>query len=246
MNGTMLPTALMFKVFDAYLGGPSKDWSAQMQKTIKSLEDQAVAAQKKLEESRVKGTQPSLALEKYAGTYKDDALGDAKVTFENGKLVLRTPGFMADLEHWHYDTFRATFRDTVIIGKTLVSFTLNAEGKTDALNIPDLNAMFKRAPEEAKATSAIAMAEADLKRFAGKYESKTPPIEVSIEIVGGKLKAVVPGQPVYTLVPVSANRFQIEGAPEGFVVQFELAGDKARSLTIEQGAGPKLTLTMKQ
>jgi len=246
LNGTSLPTALMFKVFDAYLGAPPKDWSAEMRNTIKGLEEQGATAQKKLEESRVKGTQPSLALEKYAGTYKDDALGDAKVAFENGRLVLRTPGFVADLEHWHYDTFRATFRDTVIIGKSFVTFTLGPEGKTDVVNISDLGAAFKRAPEEAKPAAAIAMNEADLQKYAGKYETKTPPIEVSIEIVGGKLKAVVPGQPVYTLVPVAANRFQIEGAPEGFIVQFELSGERAKSLTIEQGPAPKLTLTMKQ
>jgi CubicO group peptidase (beta-lactamase class C family) len=246
LNGNLLPTSLMFRVFDAYLGATPKDWSAQMLKAIRSLEEQGVKAQKKLEESRVKGTQPSLALEKYAGTYKDEALGDAKVTFENGHLVLRTPGFLGDLEHWHYDTFRATFRDSVIAGKTLVTFTLNSQGKTEGLNLSDMNLSFKRAPEEAKPAAAIAMSEAELRKYAGKYEMKTPPIEVSIEIVGGKLKAVVPGQPVYTLVQVAPNRFQIEGAPEGFFVQFELAGDKAKSLILEQGAGPKLTLFPKQ
>jgi len=236
----------MFRVFDAYIGGPAKDWSADLMKVIKGLEDQGKTAQKKLEDSRVKGTQPSLALEKYAGAYKDDASGDAKVTLENGKLVLRTPGFVGDLEHWHYDTFRATFRDTVIVGKTLVNFTLNAQGKADAVNVADMNLSFKRAPEEAKPAAGFAMSEADLKKFAGKYEMKGAPIEVSIEIVGGKLKAIVPGQPVYTLAPVAASRFQIEGAPEGFFVQFELSGDKPKSLTIEQGAGPKLTLFPKQ
>jgi hypothetical protein len=75
-------------------------------------------------------------------------------------------------------------------------------------------------------------------RISDEVKMKTPPIEVSIKIVGGKLKAVVPGQPVYTLVPVAQNRFQIEG----FFVQFDLARDKAKSLTLEQGAGPKLTL----
>ncbi len=245
LQGQFLPTALMFRIFDAYLGAPPKDWSADMRKGIKSLEDQGKAAQKKSEESRIKGTQPSLALEKYAATYKDDALGDAKVTLEDGKLVLRAPSFVADLEHWHYDTFRAAFRDKSMAGKVLATFTLNSQGKTDALNVADMSLTFKRAPDEAKAAAATAMSEADLKKFAGKYEMKTPPIEVSIEIVGGKLKAVIPGQPVYTLVPVAANRFQIEGAPEGFFVQFELAGDKAKSLTVEQGAGPKLTLSLK-
>ena len=245
LQGQLLPTALMFRVFDAYLGAPPKDWAGDMLKAIKGLEDQGKAAQKKMEESRVKGTQPSLALEKYAATYKDEAFGDAKVALENGKLVLRTPAFVADLEHWHYDTFRATFRDNAVAGKALATFTLNSQAKTDALNISDMGLAFKRS-EEAKPATAISMSEADLKKFAGKYEMKTPPIEVTIEIVGGKLKAVVPGQPVYTLVPVAASRFQIEGAPEGFFVQFEGAGDRAKSLTIEQGAGPKLTLSLKQ
>ena len=246
LQGQLLPTALMFRIFDAYLGVPAKDWSGDMLKGMKGLEEQGKAAQKKAEESRVKGTQPSLALEKYAGTYKDEALGDAKVSLENGKLVLKTPSFVADLEHWHYDTFRATPRDNVVSGKALVSFTLNSQGKTDALNISDMGLVFKRGPDEAKAAAAISMSETDLKKFAGTYEMKTPPIEVIIEIVGGKLKASIPGQPVYTLVPVAANRFQIEGAPDGYFVQFDGAGDRAKSLTFEQGAGQKLTLNLKQ
>ncbi|HZM86286.1 MAG TPA: serine hydrolase [Blastocatellia bacterium] len=246
LQGQLLPTALMFRIFDTYLGGPQKDWAGEMLKGLKGLEDQGKAALKKMEESRVKGTQPSLALEKYAGTYKDEALGDAKVTLENGKLVVRTPAFVGDLEHWHYDTFRATFRDNAVGGKTMATFTLNSQAKPDALNIADLGLTFKRAADEAKPGTAIAMSEADLKKFAGKYELKAPAIEVSVEIIGGKLKAVLPGQPAYTLVPVAANRFQIEGAPEGFFVQFDVAGDRAKSLTIEQGAGPKMTLTLKQ
>jgi CubicO group peptidase (beta-lactamase class C family) len=243
LQGQLLPTALMFRVFDTYLGAPPKDWAGDMLKALKGLEDQGKAAQKKAEESRVKGTQPSLALEKYAATYKDEAFGDAKVTLENGKLVMRTPAFVADLEHWHYDTFRAIFRDNGLTGKALATFTLNSQAKTDALNIPDMGLTLKRS-EEAKPATAISMSEADLKKFAGKYEMA--PIEVTIEIVGGKLKAVVPGQPVYTLVAVAANRFQIEGAPEGFFVQFEGTGERAASLTIEQGSGPKLTLSRKQ
>jgi CubicO group peptidase (beta-lactamase class C family) len=246
LQGQLLPTALMFRIFDAYLGGSRKDWAGDMFKAIKGLEDQGKAAQKKMEESRVKGTQPSLALEKYAGTYKDEAFGDAKVALESGKLVLRTPAFSADLEHWHYDTFRASMRESPGGSKALITFTLNSQGKTDGLNISDMGLAFKRAADEAKPAAAISMTEADLRKFVGKYEMKTPAIEVSIEIVGGKLKASVPGQPVYTLVPVAANRFQIEGAPEGFFVQFEVAGEKAKSLTIEQGAGPKLTLNLKQ
>ena len=74
---------------------------------------------------------------------------------------------------------------------------------------------------------------------------KAPALEVSVEIVGGKLKAIIPGQPAYTLVPVAANRFQIEGAPEGFFVQFEIAGDQVKSLTLIQGQAPNMTFLPK-
>ena len=45
------------------------------------------AAEKKAEAERVKGTSPSLALEKYAGKFESDMYGVAKVAFENQKLV---------------------------------------------------------------------------------------------------------------------------------------------------------------
>jgi hypothetical protein len=214
-------------------------------KAIKGFEAQGKAAEKKMEEARVKGTNASLALEKYAGAYKDDMYGDAKVTQENGKLVLRTPSFVGDLEHWHYDTFRVTWRDRTL-GKALVNFTLNEEGKVDSMGVKELQLSFKRAPEETPAAAAVSLSEADLKKLTGKYEMKTPPIEVSIEMIGGRLKAVVPGQPVYSLVAVSPTRFQIEGAPAGYFVQFELSEGRVKSLTLIQGAQPNITLLPKQ
>ena len=244
MNGTSLTSALMFRIFDAYLGAPARDWSAELLKAIKGFQAQGRAAEKKVEESRVKGTNPSLALAKYAGAYKDDMYGDAKVTEENGKLVLRTPAFAGDLEHWHYDTFRVTWRDRTL-GKAFVNFTLNEEGKIDSMKVKELQVTFKPVPEQASTAAAVSISEADLKRLAGKYEMKTPPIEVSIEMIGGRLKAVVPGQPVYSLVPVSPTRFQIEGAPAGYFVQFDLSDGKVKSVTLIQGAQPSITLMPK-
>jgi CubicO group peptidase (beta-lactamase class C family) len=249
MHGTILPLALMYRIFDAYLGAPQRDWSAEMLMTTKALEDQGKATQKKQEAERVKDSRPSLALKEYAGTYKNDLYGDVKVTHENGKLGVRFgPAFTSGLEHWHYDTFRAKFV-AAGVSYAYMTFALNAQGKIETLtlNLPSVaDYPFKRAPETAAATAAASLTEEELKKIAGKYESKTPPVEVSVEIVGGKLKAVVPGQPVYTLVPVAANRFSIEGAPSGFFIQFEMAEGKVKSLTLVQGAGPSLVLLPKQ
>lgn len=139
LNGTTLPQALMYKILDFYLSAPQRDWSSQMLKVEKNLEAVAKAAEKKAEAERVNGTSPSLPLEKYAGTFQSDMYGKTKVTFENQKLVVRFgPNFNGDLQHWHYDTFRVTWRDPMQ-GKGFVSFRLNAQGKADVVNIENLS-----------------------------------------------------------------------------------------------------------
>lgn len=156
MNGSIISMPLMYRIFDAYLGQPQKDWSAEMLKSYKILLDQAAAAQKKADAERVTGTKPSLDPAGYAGTYSNELYGDVKVTEENGKLKLRFgPAFESILEHWHYDTFRATFTAAGVT-KAPVSFGLNVQGKAETLtlNLPGLTAYpFKRVPDPPKAAT---------------------------------------------------------------------------------------------
>jgi CubicO group peptidase (beta-lactamase class C family) len=246
LNGNDLRTALKLRIFDSFLGGELKDWSAIHLKTMKGYEAQSKAAEKKQNDERIKDTKPSLAFDKYEGTYRDEMYGDVKVTQdESGKLVVRYgQAFTGDLEHWHYDTFQVKWRDRTL-GKGLLTFDLNAQGKVDSINIPNLTE-FKRVPDTPAPSAGVTLSEAELKKFTGRYELKAPPLEMSIELVGGKLKAVMPGQPVATLIPVTAERFTVEGAPVSIFVQFKLAEGKVSSLVIEQGSSPPLTFTPKQ
>jgi CubicO group peptidase (beta-lactamase class C family) len=246
LNGSDLRTALKLRVFDAFLGGEAKDWSAIHLKTMKSFEAQGKAAEKKRNDERVKDTKPSLALNNYVGTYTDEMYGDLKVEQnEGGNLVVRYgPAFIGDLEHWHYDTFQAAWRDRTL-GKGLVTFTLGAQGKVESVKIQNM-ADFKRAADKPPSVAGVTLSEADLKKFTGRYELKSPPLEMSVELVGGKLKAVIPGQPVASLTPVSADRFTVEGAPVSIFVQFRLAEGKVSGLTVEQGSSPPLTFTPKR
>jgi len=146
LNGTILPVALMYKIFDFYLKAPERDWSSEMLKVEKRAEEQAKAAEKKADAERVKGTSPSLALAKYAGTFESDMYGVTKIALENDKLVVHFgPNFTGDLEHWHYDTFRVTWRDAMQ-GKGFVNFKLNTQGKADVVSIENLSD-FTRVPE---------------------------------------------------------------------------------------------------
>ncbi len=247
LGGHNLPEALAYRIIDSYLGAPARDTSADFLKASKGFQEQQEAAQKKIEDARKPNTLPSLALEKYAGTYKSDLYGEAKVTYEGGKLLLGFgPAFQGELTHWHYDTFQVRWRDPVL-DKALVVFTLDGLAQVDELTIdvPGTDLVFKRAPEAPKPAQAIALSEAELKKFVGAYQLPNPPLEVSVEFVGGKLKLVVPGQPVYSLLPIAPARFQVENVPISVFVEFKLEAGAVKSVTLEQGTNPPLTFLRK-
>jgi hypothetical protein len=121
--------ALMYRVFDAYLGRPPRDWSADLRVLYGDLAKEGEAQQKKAEASRVLGTKPSLPLARYAGTYRDPIIGDVTITEQGGALKAQYyGGFVGPLSHWHYDTFKATW-DAKWRGTSLVTFQLNAQGQ---------------------------------------------------------------------------------------------------------------------
>jgi hypothetical protein len=107
---------------------------------VKTAREREAAEAKKIEEARVPNTKPSLALSAYAGTYGGQMYGDAKVSEENGRLVVRlapAPNYVGDLEHWHFDTFRIKWRDSVIYPypRGWVTFQLDPQGKISEMKI---------------------------------------------------------------------------------------------------------------
>jgi CubicO group peptidase (beta-lactamase class C family) len=123
------------KLTDMLVGMPEFDWLDFARKRIAEGKKSQQEAEAKLLAARKANEKPSLPLASYAGTYRDKLYGDLTVTLENGKLVLRfahTKSFTADLEPWHYDTFRTHWRDPVVT-KGFVTFPLTAKGELDAL-----------------------------------------------------------------------------------------------------------------
>jgi CubicO group peptidase (beta-lactamase class C family) len=129
-----LTYALMYRVFDAYIGGAETDWSNRYQALLQAGEPQ----QRAMEEARVSGTSPSLALERYAGRYHHPMYGEVAVTLEDRRLVARRgPFFVGDLEHWHYDTFRIDWRGGTR-GNAFITFHLDARGEPARANMQGL------------------------------------------------------------------------------------------------------------
>lgn len=130
-----LNPALAYRIMDAYLGAPPHDWSAIFLARFTAAAVQRAAADSAVLAARVPNTKPPLALERYAGTYADTMYGQATVALEHGALVVRYgPAFTGDLQHWDFDTFRVTWRDPQE-GTSFVTFTLDAAGKVDRMEV---------------------------------------------------------------------------------------------------------------
>ena len=124
--------ALMLRVFDLFLGEPIRDWSAELQKVYAARTAGRDSSRRAEEAKRVRGTKPSLALEKYVGVYSDSLAGKLELTWVGGRLRARTSSMLAgNVEHWQYDTFRIRW-DRVAAGSDFMTFTIG-EGGVPAL-----------------------------------------------------------------------------------------------------------------
>lgn len=135
---------MMNKIRDILVNAPKRDYNAEAVEQVKKNKADDAAESARQDEARARNTKPSLPLSGYAGTYSDDLYGAITIAEENGGLVMRfshSPNFVADLEHWHYDTFRIKWRPSVSYNfpRGFVTFTLDKDGKTDEIKIDQPN-----------------------------------------------------------------------------------------------------------
>jgi hypothetical protein len=136
------------RVLDAYLGAESTDWSRVFLDDVERQRAAADSAERALVAGRIAGTTPSLPLDGYTGSYRNRAYGEAHVRFEGDGLVLQVgPAIMGDLEHWHHDTFRTTWRNPVL-GWSLIDFDLDARGRVARLRSDNWWPAYEAVPPE--------------------------------------------------------------------------------------------------
>jgi CubicO group peptidase (beta-lactamase class C family) len=147
-NGESQAHSVMFgKMLDLFTNAPSKDYNAEALEYTKNAPRYKEEENKRIDESHIANTEPSLPPSGYAGTYSSRLYGDVTVTEENGKLVMRmlpAPDFVADLEHRQYDTFEIKWRLSVAYNfpRGFVTFTIDKNGVTDQLQIDQRNTDF--------------------------------------------------------------------------------------------------------
>lgn len=131
-----LGDAIAYQVLDFYLGDRSTDWSERFLNSHREAYKRASAAREKIHDSRIKQTRPSLALDKYIGVYHSPGYGKVEARKQGNNLVLRfwdDDDLEATLEHWHYDTFRAVWKNRAQ-REEFMQFHLNKQGSVEALD----------------------------------------------------------------------------------------------------------------
>ena len=103
--------AVPFRVVDAFLKAPERDWSGELlrERDAAKAREQAAKA-----ETKPSAPRPPLDLARYAGTYRNPVLGEAKVSLKDGVLNLeveRHSGLRATLSHQDADRFEAAWAD---------------------------------------------------------------------------------------------------------------------------------------
>lgn len=140
-NMNPVPALLRYKILDLFLTKNQKrktDREKIFLEMIEKQEERKKNQKAEREQKRVKGTKPSLALEKYVGLYKDRMYGKAKIGLEMKKLVLTLLPtrdiFTSPMEHWHYNTFRVRFKDE-FLPDGFVTFDFDSDGKVTGFTI---------------------------------------------------------------------------------------------------------------
>jgi CubicO group peptidase (beta-lactamase class C family) len=129
-------------LIDHYLALPPMDWNPMAHDTRRGELAAVEAALAQLKVLADEGLEPTLPLAAYAGRYNNDALGEVRVSVEDGALVIQfDPLANADLEHLGHDQFAARFRNPTLwmFG---ARFGIGLAGQVDTLTLGGLGGLY--------------------------------------------------------------------------------------------------------
>ncbi|HSD18307.1 MAG TPA: serine hydrolase [Thermomonas sp.] len=124
--------AITYEALDMMLGRNGNDWLQAYAASYAKAQGNADEDWQKHVAARDAASKPSLALAKYAGTYRDPWYGDVSIRQGAKGLEMqfsKTAALLGDIEHWQHDTFIVRWRDRSLNADAFVSFTLDPDGR---------------------------------------------------------------------------------------------------------------------
>jgi CubicO group peptidase (beta-lactamase class C family) len=136
-----VPEAVAYSFLDlVHAGKLGRDWLAAVTPLFEELAKPNYGTRADYRKEPA-GKSPPLPAARYAGTYRNGFTGDAVVSEENGKLVLKLgPKLRAfPLTHFDRDTFTYQPEGEMSAGLSAVTFRVCPEGIADTVTIENLN-----------------------------------------------------------------------------------------------------------
>ncbi len=215
-NGSTLPTAVSYNVYDRLLGLDQIDWTKRLKERQEKARAAEQDAKKKGYTSQKTGTHPSHDLADYAGDYEHPAYGVVNVAYENGALRFKYHKLGGPMTHFHYDVFEFPQDEQNSEQKMKVEFHSNLQGDIDFLSLPlestVKDVVFSRVGEARMKTKEF------LQPLTGTFIRGGAEITVAMK-GDNALTLTIPGQGTLDLEPVRGTKFNIKGLT-GFSVEF--------------------------
>jgi hypothetical protein len=210
LNGTLLPWAAMFSLYDRLLGLDQKPWGPRFKEIVDKMKAEGEKAQKEADKDRQLNARASHPLEDYAGEYSHPGYGTLSVIKEGDGLKARYNGRDFALSHYHFDVFDLKDPEDLEGSSIKVTFGLDLKG----------NVMTAAAQLESTVKDIIFTRLADkkmsergfLEKFCGQYELQGQLFTVQLK-GENTLIVTAPGQPEMELVPYRGSEFTVKNAP---------------------------------
>ena len=227
LDGTALPYAIRYNIFDRLLGLDQVPWSQRYLerevKTKASLEE----AKSKGYTPHKTGTHPSHDLQDYVGDYGNPGYGVVSIAADSAGFKMTVNRLTRPLEHLHYDVFQVPDDPFDEFARARIMFFSDVNGDISSLSLPlETNVkdiVFTRLPDKQLTDRSFVEA------FTGQWEIPGSPTPLTISLRGDHtLVASNPGQPDVELVPKRG-------------ITFDLKDQSGVSIEFKRDAGGKIT-----
>ena len=103
--------ALLWEVMDNTEGDSRRDWNQDVFDLYEKRADKGKERWAEIQKKRLKKTKPGLAVSAYAGTYRNETMGDILIEKSGRKMMLKTSLVNFEMSHWHLDTFLVEYKN---------------------------------------------------------------------------------------------------------------------------------------
>ncbi len=218
LDGTGLPNAIAYNVFDRLLGLDQVPWSQRyLQQEIKGRESEQEAKSKGYVPHKT-GTHPSHDLKDYVGDYSNPGYGLVSITPDGAGFKMKINKITESVAHLHYDVFQVPDAPFDPFAKLKVEFFSDANGDISSLTLPletsVKDIVFTRLPDKQLTDRSF------IEAFTGEYEIPGSPTPFTISLRGDHtLIASTPGSPDLELLPRRGTTFDVKGQ-SGLTIEF--------------------------